>query len=585
MEGAVMINPRELLGKTLFTRLIVIFLLMMLPVYFIGISIYTLGMNAVKAEILNSKQSQISSFLGTLESDIQRIKLLQSDILYSDDINRLSNSYQYMNDYEKGSFMLKIQQRLNALKGSNIYIDNAVAVLPSIKRIIPGSGSIRDLQEGDMKMIKLYDNSSPSQLIQNESELYLNSAFPANHFSNRIDPSYAIYIRFSNNELQKALKQFNFTSGSGSILMSSGLGFVIDLSDDYASVTQVEGYVQNQLTGSMKGQGSVLIGDKSYLVIYATSKFLGLTLCNFVPEDQMFSSLKKFQIWFWLFSSVAAVIIGLFTLSLYRFIRQPMKKMMKAFSRMESGDLNFSIKHKYNDEFYVLYAHFNDMLVNLNTTIDQVYRQKIMLQNSELKQLQAQINPHFLYNSFFILYSMTRRGEYEDLERFELQLGEYFQFITRSASDEVPLSREADHARTYCEIQQTRFSNRIRIVFGDPDKYADLVVPRLIIQPIVENAFEHGLEMKEENGLLQIKFEGTDRGLQISVEDNGETLKDEEIDELQRKINNDAEGAETTGIVNIHRRIRLKFGNGSGIRVLRGDLGGLRVVIEITLKR
>jgi two-component system, sensor histidine kinase YesM len=579
-----MINIRELLGRTLFARLIVIFLLMMIPVYFIGISIYNLGMSTVEAEILNSRLSQISSFMRTFESDIQRVKLLQSDVLNSDDINRLSNSYQYMNDYEKGSFMLKVQQRLNALKNTNIYIENAVAIIPSIRRTIPGSGSIRDLQEEDMIMLKLYDSSFPSQLIQMEGELYLNAGFPSNTFSKTKNPLYTIYIRFSTNELKKALKQFNYTQGSGSILMSSSLGFMTALSDETASIEQVESYVRNQLTRSQEGKNSVLIGKKKYLIIYTTSEYLGLTLCNFIPENQMFSSLKKFRILFWIFSLAAAVIIGLFTLSLYRFIQQPMKKMMKAFTQMEGGDLSFSIKHRYNDEFDVLYTHFNDMLAKLNTVIDQTYRQKIMIQNAELKQLQAQINPHFLYNSFFILHSMTRRGEYETLERFELQLGEYFKFITRSAADEVPLSREADHARTYCEIQQTRFSNRIRVIFGDPGEYADFIVPRLIIQPIVENAFEHGLENREENGLLQVIFNGNGHCLHIVIEDNGETLSDEEINELQSKIDSDTEGIETTGIVNIHRRIRLKFGRGSGIRVSRGDSGGLRVLIEITLE-
>ncbi len=578
-----MISPRKLLGRTLFSRLIVIFLLMIIPVYFIGMSIYNLGMSTVEAEILKSRQSQISSFMRTLESDIQRIKLLQSDILYSDDINRLSNSYRYMNDYEKGSFMLKVQQRLSALKNSNMYISNAVAIIPSIKRTIPGTGSISDLQEKDMTMLKLYDGSSPSQLIQMEGELYLNAAFPSNYLFKANNPLYTIYIRFSAGELQKALKQFNFTQGSGSILMSPGLDFMTALSEANDSVAKVESYVRNQLAHSQEGKDSVLIGNKKYLVIYATSKYLGLTLCNFIPEDQMFNSLKQFQSWFWVFSLAAAVIVGLFTFSIYRLIRQPMKKMMKAFTRMEGGDLSFSIKHGYNDEFDVLYAHFNNMLSKLNTVIDQTYRQKIMIQHAELKQLQAQINPHFLYNSFFILYSMSRRGEYEALERFGLQLGEYFQFITRSAADEVPLSREADHARTYCEIQQTRFSDRIRIVFGDPGEYAGLIVPRLIIQPIVENAFEHGLEMKEENGLLQVAFKDSERGLQIVIEDNGETLTDEEIDKLQSKLNSDTEGAEITGIVNIHRRIRLKFGQDSGIRISRGDLGGLRVLIEIVL--
>jgi len=90
---------------------------------------------------------------------------------------------------------------------------------------------------------------------------------------------------------------------------------------------------------------------------------------------------------------------------------------------------------------------------------------------------------------------MARVGDYDTLERFTEQLGEYFRFVTRSAADEVPLSAEVNHARVYTEIQAMRFSNRIKVYFDDmPEEYSKIQVPRLILQPIIENAFVHGLE-------------------------------------------------------------------------------------------
>lgn len=572
--------------KSIFARLFMTFLVVMIPIYFIGIRIYNWGIDTVKAETMNSRASQISVYMGNLESDIQRIKILQSDCLYSDELNRLANSQEYMDDYEKGTYILRLQQRLNAIKSSSFYIKDAIAMIPSIGKSIPAWGSIDDIEEEDLQTLKAYDDSTHSQLIFLKNELFMNAGFPLNYSSGTLTPLYTIQIRLSSEDLQKPLKQFDYYMESGTILFNAQKQFMITTGKDLDLSNQIKAYAENQRKIGKEGKGWLDTGNRRYLVIFKTSPYLGLTLCNYTPEDEMFKSLKEYQLLFWLFSIAAAFIVAVFSISMYKIIQQPLKKLIKAFKRLESGDMNFIIKHKYNDEFEYLYEHFNGMLQNLNTLIDQSYKQKIMVQRAELKQLQAQINPHFLYNSFFILYTMTRRGEYDTLEQFALQLGDYFQFVTRSAADEVPLSREVSHARTYCDIQGMRFSNRIRIEFDElPARYTDIRVPRLIIQPIVENAFEYGLEMKEENGLLKIMFVEEGQKLCILIEDNGEGINDEEIEKLQRSIAAEGNEIETTGTVNIHRRIQLKFGHDSGVFVSRGELGGLKVSIYITLPK
>ncbi len=573
--------------KHIFSRLIVTFFILMIPLYFIGISIYNWGITTVKIEISNSKVSQINVYMDNLEKEIQRIKNQQSDCLLGDDLNRLANSHLFMDDYDKSYYMLKLQQRLNAIKNSSVYIENAFAIIPSIHKNISGTGSISDIREEDSEMISVIDNSTLSQITYINNELYINAAFPT-YYANlkSIKPLYAILIKISSNELRKALKQFNSYNGSGTLFLNPEKQFVLDLSQNNNSISYIEKYITNQLETQDMGKNTISVNGEKYIVVYKYSQFLGLTLCNFIPESQMFQSLNKYRMWVWIFSISSVIILVIFSYFLYRFIQRPLKKLIKAFNRLESGDLSFFIKHNYEDEFSYLYDHFNGMLQKLNLMIEQTYKQKIMVQHAELKQLQAQINPHFLYNSFFILYTMTRRGEYDTLEKFALQIGEYFQFITRNVNDEISLIREISHAQTYCDIQTIRFSNRIKVEFGEflNTAYSYLKVPRLIIQPIIENAFEHGLENKEENGLLQVKFDILEHHLFIIVEDNGEEVSDPDIDEINRRINEAGDEIEATGIINIHRRIRLKFGNQSGLIVSRGSIGGLKVVIKIFIK-
>jgi len=221
------------------------------------------------------------------------------------------------------------------------------------------------------------------------------------------------------------------------------------------------------------------------------------------------------------------------------------------------------------------------MLTKLQALIDQDFKQKLMMQKAELKQLQSQINPHFLYNSFFILTSLARTGDLERIERFTIMLGEYFRFITRNGEDNVKLAEEIKHSRMYTEIQNLRFSRRIRVQFDElPKEMEDIRVPRLIIQPLVENAYEHSLEKIAEDGKLRVSFESEPAESRIIVEDNGEMIETE-INALRERLANANEAHEVTGMINIHRRIVLIYGEGSGLILSRSELNGLKVTVRI----
>jgi two-component system sensor histidine kinase YesM len=565
--------------KSLVARMLLTFLLSMVPIYFIGTGIYNWGIGTVRSEIINTKTKQISVYIGNLENDIQRLKILQSDCLMSKEINMLSNGSVLMDDYERIEYMLGLQQRLFTVKNSSPLAGSVTAFIPKLGRSIPYGGSIRDISTEDIRLMRLYDNSTYSQIMRVGNMLLMNQGFPT--FSN---PSYSITITLSTDELNRSIQQFNTYDESGTILFSSRMAFETQSGHPEGPAGKITAFVDSLDSALKNGNIWQTIDGSQYLIIFQRSSYLGVTLAHFIPQEQIFNSLWKYQFWFILFTIASIIIIGVFSFSMNSYIRNPVNKLISAFQRLENGDMDFEIKHKYDDEIGNLYQHFNVMIKKLDLTIKHEYMQEIMVRRAELKQLQSQINPHFLYNSFFILYTMTRRGEYELLEKFELQLGEYFQCLTRSSSDEIPLSQEVDHARTYCDIQALRFSNRIEILFEDlPAAYADVMVPRLIIQPIIENAFDYGLESKEESGLLRISFSSDASSLRIEIEDNGQDLKDEYIFRMQQALASNSNDIETTGTVNIHRRIRMKFSDGSGLIVGRGALGGLKVVICLVL--
>lgn len=140
-------------------------------------------------------------------------------------------------------------------------------------------------------------------------------------------------------------------------------------------------------------------------------------------------------------------------------IHQPLKNLIQNFRNIEKGNFDIALKYPLNDEFGYLYDQFNSTVHQLDILVHEVYEQQYRVSLSELRHLQSQINPHFLYNTYFILYRMAKLRDHENLILLANYLGEYFQFITRDGAAEIPFEKEAKHAKNYLDIQTMRFAN------------------------------------------------------------------------------------------------------------------------------
>lgn len=577
---------RILLKNTILSRLIVVFILIIAPIYFLTINILGWSRNVLEQQIFTAMQSQVSYYLRDLESSIDRIKSLEYDLTSDEDLNQMSNAPELLSDFEKAKAFSRIQKRLTAIKNSSGFIENVRVLIPSINWAINAEGypkgSYSEVSEEELNTLINLPHDTSSQIIYWNDRIYICAVFPNYLESNKL-PLFIIDVELSKAALNKSLKQLNSSY--------KDCGFIMAKPNQTPIIENVEGesmlkYLQNLINTSSEEKKNDAIsleyyGNK-YLLIYQYSSYMGLTLSTYFPTEDIFKPLEKFTLGYWTLSISAAVLIILYAFFTQRLVQRPLLKIVKAFKKFESGDFNVRIEHNHKDEFKYLCGRFNEMVENLKTLIDQVYQQKILAQTAELKQLQSQINPHFLYNSYFLLHRMIKREDYQNAVRFSKQMGVYFQFITRSAQDIVDLGKEVEHARIYAEIQAMRFEDRINVDFGElPEELGSVRVPRLILQPVIENAFEHGLENKEENGLLSVQFKKLDKGILITVEDNGDDLGNDELASLQNSLLQMDKDKECTGMLNINKRIKLIYGSESGISVSHSDSGGLRVCLSI----
>jgi len=214
--------------------------------------------------------------------------------------------------------------------------------------------------------------------------------------------------------------------------------------------------------------------------------------------------------------------------------------------------------------------------------VEHEYELKLLHKNAELKLFQYQINPHFLYNTYFALCGLISEEEYDHASSLAELMGKYLRYVTVSDQISGRLEEELEHAQAYMEIQQMRFQKRMSShMEACPPQCRHMQVPRLVVQPLIENAFEHGVKLKVHGGMIRVSFAQTETAFEIIVEDNGETITDEQIESLRRRFRSDEYRGDSVALINVDSRLAEFFGPESGLRLERSELGGLKSIIHI----
>lgn len=256
--------------------------------------------------------------------------------------------------------------------------------------------------------------------------------------------------------------------------------------------------------------------------------------------------------------------------------------LIDAFSHTESGDLHYRITTTPDSPFASIYASYNHMMEKMEAYVENDLKRQMLVNRANLKQLQAQISPHFIYNSYYVLYRLIKKGDRDISIQLAENLGQFFQYITRNAEDEKRLCDEVEHARSYASIQKIRFRDMLDVEIDPaPEEIANVYVPRLILQPVLENAFKYAYETVCESMRLYLHFEvQSPYQFQILVENSG-NVSDDTVKMIREKLANTDPRMETTALVNIHRRLKIYFQQSSGLEVERSSLGGLLIRMKI----
>jgi two-component system sensor histidine kinase YesM len=309
------------------------------------------------------------------------------------------------------------------------------------------------------------------------------------------------------------------------------------------------------------------------LLVYHTSRIAGLKLISVIPINEIEEhslALKRNIIRIFMISLLVQVIVYFIVVL---FISKPFKKLIHSIDNVRLEDLSVKSGDYQFWELNVIGRKFEELIERLKNLIRENYDSKLSLKEAELENLQAQINPHMLYNTLQILQTEIVCGNIEESDRIVLSLSELFRYSVHKEKEMVYISQELQYLENYFNLCSRRFDGNLKAVFDISEEVYNFKIPRLLFQPIIENCIIHGFKECPENGEILISAKIVPEGILISVRDNGGGIEPARLEQLIRHINDPSAADSNIGLRNVHQRIRLKYGERYGIslRSVKGE--------------
>jgi two-component system sensor histidine kinase YesM len=272
------------------------------------------------------------------------------------------------------------------------------------------------------------------------------------------------------------------------------------------------------------------------------------------------------------------------------FTTKPIIRLTKSMKAVEQQNFNVGFDKIRSDEIGTLERRFNSMLQKIKELIQIEYKSKIEKRTAQLKAMQAQINPHFLYNALQAIGGIALSRKVPEIYEHVRAISDLFRYTIKMKSDIVTVADEMEHVSNYLQIQKLRFQDMIHVQIDVEEECQTCEIPIFTLQPIVENCFVHGLEGKMEKWLVTIRVEKVMDEIEISIEDNGLGIDVARLEEIRRQLSNEGEDlelGESMGMNNVNSRIRLIFGKEYGLFVTSSEGLGttVKVIIPAILRR
>ncbi|MEK4259043.1 histidine kinase [Paenibacillus sp. FSL R7-0163] len=443
-------------------------------------------------------------------------------------------------------------------------------------------------------------NRSYQSFVKNQSSMINSSDYPINKDKSFMgyhrllrsivsrEPQAVLSLYFNSSVTDEIMKDIPFSKGQHLMYVSpDNEPFVVDDPGFYQQGEQ-EGLLK-ELTPASGGRVTWSDKEEKYLVIYDISKKEGWKLIKPIPYKEIYeaaTTTRKLNYFIGLLFLIVSVILVSF---ISNKITSPLKNLSLQMKRFSTGSFDAEAQVEGKDEIAYLSRHFNKMVEKTNELINERYKMKIVEKNAVLKALEAEINPHFLYNALQAISTKALKNNNDDIVDMVDNLAMTLRYCI-SGKDVVHAREELKHIERYLALQKARFGNRMQVAYQWEDPLLELEIPKLSIQTLVENCIKHALEKVSTTITITIEAHVTPSHTVISVTDDGPGFSGERLEQVRNSLQiqwedqggeNAAESdTESIGLKNLNTRLKLLYGEAAGLAIT-SDAGGTKMDMRL----
>ncbi len=336
------------------------------------------------------------------------------------------------------------------------------------------------------------------------------------------------------------------------------------------------------------GYIQVKLDKVPYYLVYASSTINEWKTLVLVPEKDIFAENKKLYtrlIWILIMTAILDILIVAYT---YRGFMNPINQMIYSMERVYEGDLDQEVTEHGQEEVKRMLRNYNSMLRSIKTNIKDRLESDKEKKQLEYEVLMSQVNPHFLYNTLESIVWMATEAKRPDIRRLAASLGRLYRLSVGDGQEIVTVSREIEHVTAYCYLQKNRYQDKIEFhIDVEPALANRCRMIKMILQPIVENSFIHGVDLSEKPVNIYLRLKETEKHLRFYVGDNGVGMTKEKLGKLRNALTDEGRDIETKaqgtgiGLGSVYKRLRLHYGEEGQLKVYSRQGKGTVIMVKI----
>ncbi|MHA6480991.1 sensor histidine kinase [Paenibacillus sp. strain BS8-2] len=565
-------------SRPIFIKMTGVILILLIPAVILYTYFSTTSVQVIDKQMKTYKESQLLFLKSQIESNVERLSL-SSNVLARDSsildlqISVLTKDYYNMIEYQS-----LVKDKLYLQSFSSHWSNELSVYLPvnesriSTRLNAPYDPSLLERSENGVWRFQSESGDAVPYYQLLIWDPYLSKGDP-----NTVNAVFE--VRFPIDNVREMLGHYSVENpGESFLLTSSGEAFSDSVEEDEVNAELGARLLQGELDDI--GNANMEVDGQRNYVSYAYVPQLDAWLVDYVPLALFHAPVIDSRNLFYI-SMLVLIGLGLAaSYLLYLHVQKPLSALIRGLKQFEIGDYGFRISQRFHNEFDYMMHRFNDMGREIQHLVQNVYEEQNRSRLATLKQLQSQINPHFLYNCLSFIAASAKAGHTGVIKEMAYHLGGYYRYTTRVENQRATLKEEIDLVRHYLQIYTYRLE-RIRFEIHVPEDMLHEPVMRLIVQPAVENAIMHGVEPTLGQGLVLITGQSCDGWNIVTVEDSGNGMSDSEMKALAAKLELPMEDTSGCGIWNVHQRLKHRYGPGAGVTLERsGTLTGLCVTLK-----